>query len=153
MKTKEIRDLIDFISETGLNEVNIETEELKLSVKRSADIQQVAAAPVSIQAPAVAAPSAALQAESSAPATSDNANYIEVKSPMIGTYYRSANPESAPFVNVGDSISAGQTVCIVEAMKLMNEIKSEVKGKVVDIPVDNAQPVEFGQTLFTVEPQ
>lgn len=156
MKSKEIRDLIDFIAETGLNEVNIETEEIKLSVKRSADVTQVAAAaPVAAQvqaqspAPVAVAAPAATQASAD---TSENSNYIEVKSPMIGTFYRSANPESAPFVNVGDSISAGQTVCIVEAMKLFNEIESEVSGTIVKMLVDNATPVEYDQPLFLVDP-
>ena len=149
MKSKEIRDLIDFIAETGLNEVNIETEEIKLSVKRSADVTQIAAAvaPVAVQAQAPAAIATAAPAE----APSDN-GYVEVKSPMIGTFYRSANPESAPFVNVGDSISVGQTVCIVEAMKLFNEIESEVSGTIVKMLVDNATPVEYDQPLFLVDP-
>lgn len=151
MKTKEIRDLIDFISETGLNEVNIETEELKLSVKRSADIHTQAAPTVAVQAP-VAAPAVASQEASGDAASSSNGNYVEVKSPMIGTFYRSANPESAPFVNVGDSISVGQTVCIVEAMKLFNEIESEVSGTIVKMLVDNATPVEYDQPLYLVDP-
>ena len=152
MKTKEIRDLIDFISETGLNEVNIETEELKLSVKRSAEVQQVvaSAAPVTQAAP-VAAPAAVAQASDAAPASS-NSNYVEVKSPMIGTFYRSANPESPPLMSIGDTVSAGQTVCIVEAMKLFNEIESEVSGTIVKVLVDNATPVEYDQTLFLVDP-
>lgn len=151
MKTKEIRDLIDFISETGLNEVNIETEELKLSVKRSADVQAQAAPAIAVQAPVqpVAQVAAATpNVETSAPTD----NYVEVKSPMIGTFYRSANPESAPFVNVGDSISVGQTVCIVEAMKLFNEIESEVSGTIVKMLVDNATPVEYDQPLYLVDP-
>jgi len=155
MKSKEIRDLIDFIAETGLNEVNIETEELKLSVKRSADVTQVAAAPVAAPAPALAlaAPSAP-SAGNTEPASDDagNGNYVEVKSPMIGTFYRSANPESAPFVNVGDTISVGQTVCIVEAMKLFNEIESEVSGTIVKMLVDNSSPVEYDQPLYLVDP-
>ncbi len=155
MKSKEIRDLIDFIAETGLNEVNIETEELKLSVKRSADVTQVAAAPVAIQAPTVSAsapaPAATVASEPAVPA-SENENYIEVKSPMIGTFYRSTNPESPSFVNVGDSVSAGQTVCIIEAMKLFNEIESEVSGTIVKVLVENATPVEYDQPLFLVDP-
>lgn len=152
MKSKEIRDLIDFIAETGLNEVNIETEEIKLSVKRSADVQQIAAAPMSVAPIQAAAPVAAPVASSDTSEASSIGNYIEVKSPMIGTYYRSANPESAPFVNVGDSISVGQTVCIVEAMKLFNEIESEVSGTIVKMLVDNATPVEYDQPLFLVDP-
>ncbi|MCB0497778.1 MAG: acetyl-CoA carboxylase biotin carboxyl carrier protein [Cyclobacteriaceae bacterium] len=160
MKTKEIRDLIDFIAETGLNEVNIETEELKLSVKRSADIQTqvvesvapsviqaaIPATPVAPATPAVAAPTQAT------PDAGAKSNYVEIKSPMIGTFYRSANPESPPFISVGDSVSAGQTVCIVEAMKLFNEIESEVSGTIVKVLVDNSTPVEYDQPLFLVDP-
>jgi len=156
MKSKEIRDLIDFIAETGLNEVNIETEELKLSVKRSADVTQVAATPVALQAPvqaaALQAPSPTTSAAEAVSESAENGNYVEVKSPMIGTFYLSANPESPVFVNVGDTISVGQTVCIVEAMKLFNEIESEVSGTIVKILVDNASPVEYDQPLFLVDP-
>ena len=77
---------------------------------------------------------------------------VEIKAPMVGTFYRSPSPEAAPYVNVGDSIEPGQVICIIEAMKLMNEIKSEVKGKIVEIQADNAEPVEFGQLLFVIEP-
>ena len=151
MKTKEIRDLIDFIANTGLNEVNIETEELKLSVKRDRKITQViesgssavAAAPAPVATPTAPAPAA-----DAAPAS----NLVEVKSPMIGTFYRAANPESDAFANVGDSIGVGQTVCIVEAMKLFNEIESEVSGKIVKVLVDNGTPVEYDQPLFLVDP-
>jgi len=157
MKSKEIRDLIDFIAETGLNEVNIETEELKLSVKRSADVTQVAAVaapPVAVQALSSSAAPAAASTVASEPAdsVSDNGKYVEVKSPMIGTFYRSTNPETPSFVNVGDSISVGQTVCIVEAMKLFNEIESEVSGTIVKVLVENSTPVEYDQPLFLVDP-
>ncbi|UII21096.1 acetyl-CoA carboxylase biotin carboxyl carrier protein [Fulvivirga ligni] len=162
MKTKEIRDLIDFISKSGLNEVNIETEELKLSVIRDPEVQTkiVESAPSAAPAPAaapVAAPAAApasapAAAEASAPAKDDTSNYIEVKSPMIGTFYRSPNPDSPSFVAVGDKIEAGQPVCIIEAMKLFNEIESEVSGTIVKVMVENASPVEYDQVLFLVDP-
>lgn len=151
MKTKEIRDLIDFIAETGLNEVNIETEELKLSVKRDRKITQVidsGSAPAAAPAPTVAPPAAAVAPAPDAPAS----NLLEVKSPMIGTFYRAANPESDAFVNVGDNVNVGQTVCIVEAMKLFNEIESEVSGKIVKVLVDDGTPVEYDQPLFLVDP-
>lgn len=160
MKSKEIRDLIDFISSTGLNEVNIETEELKLSVVREAKVKTqnvpvqmqtpvVQAAPVATPAPAVA-PVASV---ASAPVASDDSdNYVEVKSPMIGTFYRSANPESPALASVGDKIEKGQTICIVEAMKLFNEIESEVSGTIVKVMVENASPVEYDQVLFLVDP-
>ncbi|MEL6558732.1 MAG: acetyl-CoA carboxylase biotin carboxyl carrier protein [Bacteroidota bacterium] len=160
MKAKEIRDLIDFISQSGLEEVNIETEEFKIQVKRSNEvISQVqsapaAAAPIPVAAPAPTAqatPAAATPA--AAPTQADDSDkYVTIKSPMIGTFYRSANPESAPFVNVGDSIKAGQTACIIEAMKLFNEIESDVNGTIVKVLVDNAQPVEYDQPLFLVDP-
>lgn len=155
MKTKEIRDLIDFIANTGLNEVNIETEELKLSVKRDRKITQVietGAAPVTAAAVPVAAPAPVVPVSSEPVAESSTTGYLEVKSPMIGTFYRAANPESDAFVNVGDTISVGQTVCIIEAMKLFNEIEAEVSGKIVKVLVDNATPVEYDQPLFLVDP-
>lgn len=158
MKTKEIRDLIDFISQTGLNEVNIETEELKLSVKRDPDVQTryvessagtashtAAPAPVQTQA----APSVSEETKA-ADAVTDR--YVEVKSPMIGTFYRSPNPDSPPFVAVGDKIEAGEPVCIIEAMKLFNEIESEVSGTIVKVVAENASPVEYDQVLFLVDP-
>jgi acetyl-CoA carboxylase biotin carboxyl carrier protein len=147
MKPKEIQDLIDYISNTGLAEVKIKTEEFELSVKKYADgpapapaTQVVAAVPAT--APVAAAPAA--------PAPSSN--LVEIKSPMIGTFYLTPNPEAGPFVSEGSSISAGKTVCIIEAMKLFNEIESEISGKIVKILVANASPVEYDQPLFLVDP-
>ncbi|SNS81841.1 acetyl-CoA carboxylase biotin carboxyl carrier protein [Ekhidna lutea] len=158
MKAKEIQELINFLSESGLEEVNIETDDFKVSIKRSAEQHIIASAPQAAPAPApAAAPAPAPQAApapaadgGSAPAS--DSNLVEIKSPMIGTFYRSANPESPAFVEVGSSVSAGDTVCIIEAMKLFNEIESEVSGKIVKVLVDNAQPVEYDQPLFLVEP-
>lgn len=160
MKTAEIRDLIEFISQTGLNEVDIETKELKLHVKREPDqkIIQGSAAPVSIAAPAPApAPAAAAPAAIAAPKVEKSAapagkKTLDIKSPMIGTFYRSANPDSPSFVSVGDKVSKGQTVCIIEAMKLFNEIESEVSGTIIKVMCENATPVEYDQVLFVVEP-
>ncbi len=161
MKAKEIRDLIDFISETGLEEVNIETQEFKISVKRSMDAPAVAAAPAPVAMPApVAAPPAAsapapAPAEPSAPkadAAAGDDKLVTIKSPMIGTFYRSSSPESDAFVSVGSEVTKGMTVCIVEAMKLFNEIESDVAGKIVKVLVDNASPVEYDQPLFLVDP-
>ncbi|GJM61526.1 acetyl-CoA carboxylase biotin carboxyl carrier protein [Persicobacter diffluens] len=162
MKPSEIKSLIDFISKSGLNEVNIETEEFKISVVREPEqptrvVETVAAAPA-VAAPAapaapapVAAPApAAAPAPEAAPAA--NANLVTVKAPMIGTFYKSANPEAPAFANVGDKIQAGQTVCIIEAMKLFNEIESDVSGTIVEILVDDATPVEFDTPLFLVDP-
>lgn len=160
MKTTEIRDLIDFISKTGLNEVNLETKELKLHVKREPDqkvFKSVSAAPVqAVSAPVQqTAPPVTAQPQTKAAAETPAASgkkTVEIKSPMIGTFYRTANPESAPFVSVGDKVSKGQTVCIIEAMKLFNEIESEVSGTIVKVMVENASPVEYDQVLFVVEP-
>ena len=162
MKTKEIRDLIDFISQTGLNEVKIETEELKISIKRDAEtrIVESSVAPMAAPAPTPApAPVAAAPAPAPAPAAAEQpaaaaseGNYVEIKSPMIGTFYRSANPDSPSFVSVGDKIEKGSPVCIIEAMKLFNEIESEVSGTIVKVMVENASPVEYDQVLFLVDP-
>ncbi|MEO1049982.1 MAG: acetyl-CoA carboxylase biotin carboxyl carrier protein [Bacteroidota bacterium] len=166
MKVKEIRELIDFISQSGLNEVNIETEELKLSVKRDAEVkaqiieQAAQAAPVQVtsvppvtSAPQPPAEKPAVTEESKAAEPAPAAgNYVEIKSPMIGTFYRSANPDSPAFVSVGDKVEAGQPVCIVEAMKLFNEIESEVSGTIVKVMAENSSPVEYDQVLFLVDP-
>lgn len=161
MKTSEIRDLIDFISQSGLNEVNIETRELKLHVKREPDQKVLKSAPAPMVMPAApmlpsmpvasAAPAAPAAPKAEKPAAAGSKT-VEIKSPMIGTFYRSANPDSPPFISVGDKVSKGQTVCIIEAMKLFNEIESEVSGTVVKASIENATPVEYDQVLFVVEP-
>lgn len=158
MKAKEIQELIDFIAKSGLNKVNIETEEFKISVKRDPDqkvkyMKEPAAAPAPVAAPQAlpaAAPAAALP-PAAAPAN-DESKYVAIKAPMIGTFYRAASPESPIFVNVGDEVKKGQVICIIEAMKLFNEIESEVSGKIVKVLVDNANPVEYDQPLFLVDP-
>jgi acetyl-CoA carboxylase biotin carboxyl carrier protein len=158
METKDIQKLIDFISQSGLDEVNIETSELKLAIKRYSN-----AAPVAVQAqptyvaPApVAAPAPVQQLAAAAPVdtapVAEASNLITIKSPMIGTFYRSAGPDKANFVEIGDVIEIGKVVCIIEAMKLFNEIESEISGKIVKVLVENATPVEFDQPLFLVEP-
>ncbi|MPR34263.1 acetyl-CoA carboxylase biotin carboxyl carrier protein [Salmonirosea aquatica] len=157
METKEIQKLIDFIAQSGLDEVNIETSELKIKVKRYGTGPAAAPAPVAIPASAPAAPQAsapaATQTPPSTPAAVDaEAHYITIKSPMIGTFYRASSPETPALVNIGDEIKPGKPVCIIEAMKLFNEIESEVAGRIVKVLVENATPVEFDQPLFLVEP-
>ncbi|BDD10630.1 acetyl-CoA carboxylase biotin carboxyl carrier protein [Fulvitalea axinellae] len=164
MKPSEIKNLINFIAQSGLNEVNIETEEFKLSVKRDADspkvIEQVSvAAPAVAAAPVATAPAAQpAQPAATAPATEaatpadDDSKYITIKSPMIGTFYRSPGPDQDKFVSEGDSVTPEKTVCIVEAMKLFNEINAEVSGKIVKVLIEDATPVEFGTPLFLVDP-
>ena len=160
MQTSEIRDLIDFIAKSGLNEVNIETKELKLHVKREPDQKIFKSSPGSA-APAIAhvhslssaAPDFSPQPPSPKPsAEGSGKKTAEIKSPMIGTFYRSSSPDSPPFVSVGDKVAKGQTVCIIEAMKLFNEIESEISGTIVKVMVENATPVEYDQALFIVEP-
>lgn len=158
MSTQDIQQLIDFISKSGLDEVKIETSELKINVKRSAAPAVIAApapamlpaaAPVATAAPQpAAAPVATPAPAAEAPAT----NHVTIKSPMIGTFYRSANPESPMFAEVGDEIKPGKVVCIIEAMKLFNEIEAEISGRIVKVLVENATPVEYDQPLFIVEP-
>jgi acetyl-CoA carboxylase biotin carboxyl carrier protein len=163
MKPKEIQELLDFISQSGLAEVNIETEQFKLSVKKHAaaaaqhrhetPIQQFTAPqPIAHSVPPITTAPVQEKTEKAIDASKEN-KYLTIKSPMIGTFYRSSNPETQNFVNVGDEISAGQTVCIIEAMKLFNEIESEISGKIVKILVENASPVEYDQPLFLVEPK
>lgn len=163
MKSKEIRELINFIANSGLDEVNLETEEIKLHIKKqsapvyveaSAPVapQQVAAAPVAPAAP-VTTPVVETSADSTpADGGADESNYITIKSPMIGTFYRASNPESPVFASIGDTVAQGQVVCIIEAMKLFNEIESEISGKIVKVLVENATPVEYDQPLFLVDP-
>lgn len=157
METREIQKLLDFIANSGLDEVSIETADLKLGVKRyggAAPVAYVAPAP----APAAAAPAPAPPVAASAPAPAAPApaaalsNTITVKSPMIGTFYRSSSPDSPVLASVGDEVKPGQVLCIIEAMKLFNEIESEVSGRIVKVLVENATPVEFDQPLFLVEP-
>ena len=162
MKAKEIRDLIDFISSSGLDEVNIETQEFKISVKKNkpaiATVPAVAETPIAVAPVAQVvetsavnpAPVAGNPPSSEEPAPQNN--YIEIKSPMIGTFYNTPSPDSDPFVTVGDAVKVGQTVCIIEAMKLFNEIESEYSGKIVKVLVENSSPVEFDQPLFLIDP-
>lgn len=159
MKAKEIQELLDFISSSGLAEVNIETEQFKISVKKHAEVTagpltQYITAPQQMAAPQqVQQPVANQQVEAKVEKIADPAakNIITIKSPMIGTFYRSNKPDIPPFINVGDEISVGQAVCIIEAMKLFNEIEAEISGKVVKILVENATPVEYDQPLFQIE--
>lgn len=160
MKATDIQSLLDFISKAGLDEVSIETENLKLSVKRYSQIANVTQANVIASAPVYAPQLAtpiqnpvASQVEKNEAPKLDTSNLLTIKSPMIGTFYRTATPDSPPFVNVGDDVKAGQVVCIIEAMKLFNEIESEISGKIVKILVENATPVEYDQPLFLVEPK
>ncbi|MCY1526508.1 Biotin carboxyl carrier protein of acetyl-CoA carboxylase [compost metagenome] len=156
MDIKQIQELIKFVSRSGVNEVAIEQENFKITIKTNqAPVYVNAAIPAPVAAPIPQAAAPAVQAEvkaSPSPQAEDTSKYITIKSPMIGTFYRSSSPEKPAFANVGDEVSAGKVVCIIEAMKLFNEIESEVSGRIVKVLVDNASPVEYDQPLFLVEP-
>lgn len=164
MKLNEIQDLIKFVSKSGVNEVELETKEIKIVIKAGKQTPapvvyqtapQITAAPAQvITAPPVTTAPATQTTTPAAttPAANDDSKYVTIKSPMIGTFYRASGPDKAPFVNVGDMVDAGKPVCIIEAMKLFNEIESEVKGKIVKVLVNDATPVEYDQPLFLVDP-
>ena len=148
MYIKEIKDMINLMNENGLTELEIEKEGVRIRLKKGAGDSYEKTVEVS----AKEAAREALPQGPKGPDAAARKNAIEIKAPMVGTFYRAPSPEAPSYVNIGDKIEAGQVICIIEAMKLMNEIKSDVKGKVVDIQVENAEPVEFGQVLFIVEP-
>ena len=155
MDIKQIQDLIRFVSKSGVNEVSIEQKDFKITIKTN-QVATIVNATIPSAQIAAAAPSATITAAApAAPAAepaADNSKYVTIKSPMIGTFYRSASPEKPIFVNVGDEIEPGTVLCIIEAMKLFNEIEAEISGRIVKILVDNASPVEYDQPLFLVEP-
>jgi acetyl-CoA carboxylase biotin carboxyl carrier protein len=155
MELKEIKELIKLVSESDVSEVEVERGDFKVSIKKVEEkttIIQQAAAPT-VQAYVPATPVASAPAAPAAPVhTPVASNLITIKSPMIGTYYKTPSPDKPAFVNVGDEIKVGQVLCIVEAMKLFNEIESEVAGRIVKILVENSSPVEYDQPLFLVEP-
>jgi acetyl-CoA carboxylase biotin carboxyl carrier protein len=157
MDIKQIQDLIRFVAKSGVNEVSIEQNDFKITIKTNQAPTYVTASvpapePVYAAAPVASAPAQTAGAEPAAPPAADTSKLITIKSPMIGTFYRSAGPDKPLFVNVGDEIKEGQVLCIIEAMKLFNEIESEVSGRIIKILVDNASPVEYDQPLFLVEP-
>jgi len=152
MNLKEIKEIITLMNDNNLNEIEIERDGLKLKLKKSADGGLVVGSPTHYAVESLPAPKAVPAAIPSGSAADASKNTKDIKSPMVGTFYRSPSPEAESFVEVGQTVEVGQVVCIVEAMKLMNEIKSEVRGKVVEVAVQNAEPVEFGQTLFIVDP-
>ncbi len=162
MDFKQIQELIKMINKSNISELSIEQDKFKITIKqKEQEVQQIvtvpavtavqpviaAPQPVAASAPAAAAPAAPAAAPAGAAS-----NLITIKSPMIGTFYRSAGPGKPSFVNVGDDVASGKVVCIIEAMKLFNEIESEVSGKIVKVLVEDASPVEYDQPLFLVEP-
>jgi acetyl-CoA carboxylase biotin carboxyl carrier protein len=166
MNFNEIQELIRMVSKHKLSEFILKDGEFKLIIRNQTAGEHMVAAPVMVPAqqpivtiappvaaaPAAATPTPAAAAPASAPAGEDNSKYVAIKSPMVGTFYRSSTPDKPPFVKVGDSVDNGQAVCIIEAMKLFNEIESDVKGKIVKVLVEDATPVEYDQPLFLVDP-
>ncbi|NBS19589.1 MAG: acetyl-CoA carboxylase biotin carboxyl carrier protein [Flavobacteriia bacterium] len=163
MEIKEIQNLIKFVAKSGANEVKLETKDFKITIKTNADGPLVSSEPhlalqplpnMMVQAqqvPPSAAEAEAVTAPDESPADGHE-NLITIKSPMIGTFYRKPAPDKEVFVELGDTVKAGDVLCVVEAMKLFNEIESEVSGKIVKVLVDDSSPVEFDQPLFLVEP-
>ncbi|MFY8191140.1 MAG: acetyl-CoA carboxylase biotin carboxyl carrier protein [Bacteroidia bacterium] len=161
MELKEIKELIKLVSESGVSEVEVERGDFKLAIKKTDEktvlvqqsapaMMQAAPATYTVPAPVAAAvPTEKMESHHTEVAS----NLITIKSPMIGTYYKSSSPDKPAFVQIGDEIKVGQVLCIVEAMKLFNEIESEVSGKIVKILVENASPIEYDQPLFLVEPK
>jgi len=161
MDIREIQNLIKFVAKSGATEVKLEMDDFKITIKTTAEgtestttyVQHMpmAAAP-QVAAPQVVANAAAPAAPAATPAADDNSKYVTVKSPIIGTFYRKPAPDKPMFVEVGSTIGKGDVLCVIEAMKLFNEIESEVSGKIVKVLVDDASPVEFDQPLFLVDP-
>ena len=160
MNIKQIENLIKFVSKSGVAEVSLETKEIKITIKTGAKgetvvtsipsvVTSVPFAPAQVAAPIAVSAPASQTAEKKA---DDDSKYITIKSPMIGTFYRTPAPDKPVFVNVGEEIKAGKVICIIEAMKLFNEIESEVSGKIVKVLVENSTPVEYDQPLFLVDP-
>jgi acetyl-CoA carboxylase biotin carboxyl carrier protein len=159
MDIKEIQNLIKFVAKSGASEVKLEMEDVKITIRTGSAKTETtivqAAAPMAGIPQVTSAPVAQPVAETAAPVKSvesDDSNLITVKSPIIGTFYRKPSPDKPNFVEVGTAINAGDTVCVIEAMKLFNEIESEVSGKIVKVLVDDSSPVEFDQPLFLVDP-
>ncbi|MBF00723.1 acetyl-CoA carboxylase biotin carboxyl carrier protein [Flavobacterium coralii] len=162
MDIREIQNLIKFVAKSGATEVKLEMDDFKITIKTVTDsgtpeatyVQHIPVSQALPQAaaPQPAAPTAPASAPAQAPAADESSKYVTIKSPIIGTLYRKPSPDKAPFVEVGSTISKGDVVCVIEAMKLFNEIESEVSGKIVKVLVDDASPVEFDQPLFLVDP-
>lgn len=158
MDPKDLKRILDALKDADVSEFNLETSDYKVHIKRGADVIHVAApAPIVMAAPQPVMPALPVAAAvaapvvEAAPAEKPVAKGHQVKAPIVGTFYRSSSPDAAAFVQVGDKVESGQVLCIIEAMKLMNEIESDKSGIVLEILVQNAQPVEYGQALFVIE--
>ncbi|MCC7236741.1 MAG: acetyl-CoA carboxylase biotin carboxyl carrier protein [Bryobacterales bacterium] len=154
MTIDEIKQLIELANETGLAELEVERNGERVRIRRAAGFQHdyvIPAAPVAYAPPAPAG-TAAMPAATAAPASGEDPSLTYIKAPIVGTFYESPGPDAPAFVKIGDQVQAGQVLCIIESMKLMNEIESETSGVIVSRFVGNAQPTEYGQTLFAIRP-
>lgn len=169
MELKQIQNLIKFVAKSGATEVKLETEDFKITIKTDSGepkettiVQQIpgmgmaqgmpAAMPQQMPQQQAQAPAAPAEAPANGGQTNENDNLVTIKSPIIGTFYRKPSPDKPVFCEVGDTVKEGDVICVIEAMKLFNEIESEVSGKIVKVLVDDSTPVEFDQPLFLVEP-
>jgi len=160
MDIREIQNLIKFVAKSGATEVKLEMDDFKITIKTTdaaaseatAYVQHIPVSQPVAQAPAAPQASAAPAVAQAPAATEDNSKYVTIKSPIIGTLYRKPSPDKPVFVEVGSTISKGDVVCVIEAMKLFNEIEAEISGRIVKVLVDDASPVEFDQPLFLVDP-
>ena len=149
MNMKEIKEMINLMNENNLMELEVEKDGMRIRLKKTASGQEVYSGPIMVERERLPQNRAQESAESMERAAEKT---LEIKAPMVGTFYRAPSPEAPPYVEVGQLIEPGQVICVIEAMKLMNEIKSEIKGKVLEVLVDNTEPVEFGQSMFIIEP-
>jgi acetyl-CoA carboxylase biotin carboxyl carrier protein len=150
MNLKEIKEMINLMNENNLMELEVEKDGMRIRLKKSSSGTEEAHGPIIVERQNLS--EVAGQKPMPELAGMPAVNAVEIKAPMVGTFYRAPSPEAPPYVEVGQTVEVGQVICIIEAMKLMNEIKSEIKGKILEALIDNAEPVEFGQPMFLVEP-
>lgn len=150
MNIKEIKEMISLMNENSLVELEVEKDGMRVRLKKTSAGQEGYSGPILVQQEKIAGPAQKFAADS--PIEKVAVKTVEIRAPMVGTFYRAPSPEAPPYVEIGQTIEPGQVICIIEAMKLMNEIKAEIKGKILEILVDNAEPVEFGQPMLLIEP-
>jgi acetyl-CoA carboxylase biotin carboxyl carrier protein len=148
----QVRELLSILNQTDIEELSLKSSDFELTIRKGSLSSGIAVAPAVSPVAITAVPIVAPTAVAAAPAAIDK-NWVEVTSPMVGTFYRASGPDEPPFIEVGDTIRLGQAICIIEAMKLMNELEAEVEGEVMEILVENGKPIEFGQALMRVKPR
>lgn len=148
----ELRELLTALNQTDISELTLKADDFELTVRRGSRVEMAPIAPVAVPQTTIAPPPEPIKPEVPSPAPMNDRKLVEVVSPIVGTFYRSPSPDEPPFVDMGNRIQKGQVVCIIEAMKVMNEIEAEVSGEIVEILVQNGQPVEYGQPLMRVNP-